>query len=68
VPFLKPLDSEIRVDRASLLPAIVLEVLLARCHSTTGQNFPVADLTGYVIALRLGTDGPAGAVITEWVY
>jgi hypothetical protein len=30
VPFLKPLDREIRADRASLLPAIVLEVLLAR--------------------------------------
>ena len=33
VPFLKPLDREIHVDRASLLPAIVLEVLLARCHN-----------------------------------
>ena len=54
VPFLKPLDSEIRVDRASLLPAIVLEVLLARCHSTTGQNFPVADLTADVNTVLRG--------------
>ena len=45
VPLLKTLDREIRVDRASLLPAIVLEALLARCHSTTGRYFPVADLT-----------------------
>jgi hypothetical protein len=45
VPFLKPLDREIRDDRASLLPAIVLEVLLARCHSTMGKDFPVAEMT-----------------------
>ena len=54
VPFLKPLDSEMRVDRASLLPAIVLEVLLARCHGTTGQNFPVADLTADVNTVLRG--------------
>lgn len=46
VPFLKPLDHEIRVDRASLLAAIVLEVLLARCHSTNGKDFPVTEMTG----------------------
>ena len=46
VALLKPLDSEIRVDHASQLPAIVLEALLARCHSTTGKNYPVSDLTG----------------------
>jgi hypothetical protein len=54
VPFLKPLDSEIRVDRASQLPAIVLEALLARCHSTTGKNFPVSDLTGDVNTVLCG--------------
>jgi hypothetical protein len=48
VSFLKPLDLEIRVDRASLLPAIVLEVLLARCHGTIGKDLPVAELTGDV--------------------
>jgi hypothetical protein len=54
VPFLKLLDSEIRVDRASQLPAIVLEALLARCHSTTGKNFPVGDLTGDVNTILRG--------------
>jgi hypothetical protein len=54
VPFLKPLDSEIRVDRASQLPAIVLEALLARCHSTTGKNFTVGDLTGDVNTILRG--------------
>jgi hypothetical protein len=54
VPLLKTLDREIRVDRASLLPAIVLEALLARCHSTTGKNYPVADLTGDVNTILLG--------------
>ena len=53
VPLLKPQDSELRVDLASQLPAIILEALLARCHTTTGQKFPVADLTGDVnTALR----------------
>jgi hypothetical protein len=46
VSFLKPLDREIRVDRASLLEAIVLEVLLARCHSTNDKDFPVAERRG----------------------
>jgi hypothetical protein len=54
VPLLKPLDKEIRVDRASLLPAIVLEGLLARCHGTTGQHFPVLDLTGDVNTILRG--------------
>jgi len=45
VPLLKPLDTEIRVDRASLLSAIVLEVILARCHTASGKYFPVGDLT-----------------------
>ena len=54
VPLLKTFDREIRVDRASLLPAIVLEVLLARCHSTTGKYFPVADLTGDVNTVLRG--------------
>jgi hypothetical protein len=54
VPLLKTLDREIRVDRASLLPAIVLEALLARCHSTTGKYFPVADLTGDVNTILRG--------------
>jgi hypothetical protein len=57
VPLLKPLDSEIRVDRASLLPAIVLEALLARCHSTTGQQFPVFDLTASVNTIFRGRGG-----------
>jgi hypothetical protein len=54
VPFLKPLDREIRVDRESLLPAIVLEVLLARCHSTNVQDFPVTDMTGDVNSVLCG--------------
>jgi len=45
VPLLKPLDTEIRVDRASLLPAIVLEVILARCHTASGKYFPVGEST-----------------------
>ncbi len=53
VPFLKPLDHEIRVDRASLLPAIVLEVLLARCHSTNDKDFAVTDMTGDVNTILL---------------
>jgi hypothetical protein len=48
VPLLRPLDREIRADRASLLPAIVLEVLLARCHRSTEKDFPVTELTGDV--------------------
>jgi hypothetical protein len=54
VPFLKPLDREIRVDRASLLPAIVLEVLLARCHSTNDVDFPVTEMTGDVNTVLSG--------------
>ncbi len=54
VPFLKPLDREIRVDRASLLEAIVLEALLARCHSTIGKDLPVAELTGDVNTVLRG--------------
>ena len=54
VPFLKPLDREIRADRASLLQAIVLEVLLARCHSANDKDFPVTELTGYVNTVLRG--------------
>ncbi len=54
VPFLKPLDREIRADRASLLQAIVLEVLLARCHSTNDKDFPVTEMTGYVNTVLRG--------------
>jgi hypothetical protein len=54
VTFLKPLDCEILVDRESLLQAIVLEVLLARCHSTNGKDFPVMDMTGNVNTVLLG--------------
>jgi hypothetical protein len=54
VSFLKPLDREIRVDRASLLEAIVLEVLLARCHSTNDKDFPVAEMTRKVSAVLRG--------------
>jgi hypothetical protein len=54
VPFLTPLDREVRVDLASQLPAIVLEALLARCHSTTGQKFPVGDLTADVNTILRG--------------
>jgi hypothetical protein len=41
VPLLKPLDAEIRVDRTSL----ILEVILARCHTASGKYFAVGDLT-----------------------
>lgn len=45
VPLLKPLDAEIRVDRTSLLASIILEVILARCHTASGKYFAVGDLT-----------------------
>ena len=45
VPLLKPLDTEIRVDRTSLLASIILEVILARCHTASGKYFAVIDLT-----------------------
>jgi hypothetical protein len=54
VPLLKTLDREIRVDRTFLLAAIVLEVLLARCHSASGKYFPVTDLTVDVNTLLRG--------------
>ena len=44
VPLLKPADREARVGYASLLTAIVLEVLLARCHTATGKYFAVTDI------------------------
>jgi hypothetical protein len=54
VPFLQPLDREIRVDRASLLQAIVLEVLLARCHGTNGLDYAVSDMTMRVNTVLAG--------------
>ena len=45
VAFLKPLDSQIRVDRASLLASHVLDVLLARCHTPGEMDFPVLEIT-----------------------
>ena len=54
VPFLQPLDGEIRVDRASLLEAIVLEVLLARCHGTHDLDFPVTEMTRGVNTVLFG--------------
>jgi hypothetical protein len=48
------LDREIRADRDSLLPAIVLEVLLARCHSTHDKDFPVTEMTGDVNTVLRG--------------
>ncbi len=39
VSLLKPVDSEIRVSHASLLKAIVLEVLLARCRGPPESTF-----------------------------
>jgi hypothetical protein len=54
LPLLKPVDSEIRVDCALQLSAIVLEGLLARCHTTTGQHFPVFDLTKDVNTILCG--------------
>jgi hypothetical protein len=54
VPFLKTLDYQIRDDRASLLPAIVLEVLLFRCHDPDGPGFHVMEMTMYVNSILLG--------------
>ena len=54
VPFLKPLDREIRADFASLPPAILLEVLLARCHSGNGMDFPVTEITRSVNTVLQG--------------
>jgi hypothetical protein len=58
VPLLKALDREIEVNRASLLPAIVLDALLARCHSATGQYYPVTDLAGDVNTILHGRGEP----------
>jgi hypothetical protein len=44
VALLKPADREVQAGYASLLAAIVLEVLLARCHTATGKYFAVADI------------------------
>ena len=44
VALLKPADREVRVGYASLLSAIVLEVLLAHCHAGTGEYFAVTDV------------------------
>jgi len=41
---LKPADSEVRVECASLFTAIVVEVLLVRCHTATGKYFAVIDV------------------------
>jgi len=54
VSLLKPVDSEIRVGHASLLTAIALEVLLARCHAHTGKYFPVIELTADVNTVLRG--------------
>jgi hypothetical protein len=54
VPLLKPLDAEIRVVRTTLLLAIVLEALLARCHNATGKYFAIGDLTGDVNTILRG--------------
>jgi hypothetical protein len=45
VSLLRPADSGLRVDHASLLPAIGIEVLLARCHTASGKYFPVTDFS-----------------------
>jgi hypothetical protein len=66
VPFLKPVDSEIRVDLASLLASIVLEALLARCHSTTDEKISVEDLTADVNTILRGR-GEVLTVSTESV-
>ena len=58
VPLLKPVDTEIRVGHASLLNAIALEALLARCHSVTGKYFPVVDLTADVNTVLCGRGEP----------
>jgi hypothetical protein len=51
---LKPVDSEIRVSHASLLKAIVLEVLLARCHGATGKYFSVVEVAAGVNTVLRG--------------
>src|SRR6185437_7267049 len=54
LPLLKPFDTEIRVDHASLLTAIALDVLLARCHTVTGKYFPVIELAADVNTVLCG--------------
>ena len=54
VPLLKPVDSEIRVGHASLLTAVGVEALLARCHIHTGKYFPVIELTADVNTVLRG--------------
>jgi len=54
VPLLKPVDREIRVDHTSLLSAITLEVLLARCHTSTGRYVPVVELADDVSTVLRG--------------
>jgi hypothetical protein len=53
VRLLESVDGEIRVSHTSLLLAIVVEALLARCHITTGRYLPVGDLTQYVNSILL---------------
>jgi hypothetical protein len=45
VSLLKPSDNGLRVDHASLLTAMGIEVLLARGHTITGKYFPVTDFS-----------------------
>jgi hypothetical protein len=66
VALLKPADDEIRVDYASLLTSIVLEVLLARCHTATGKYFPVTDICKDVNTV-LGGRGDVTALSPERV-
>ena len=54
VPLLKTFDTQVQLDHASLLPAIVLEGLLARCHATTGRSYPVIDLALDVNTILIG--------------
>ena len=58
VRYLKPQDFEIRAARASLLTAIVLEVLLARCHSATTKSLSVGDMTADTNTILRGRGEP----------
>lgn len=54
IPLLRPRDREIRVDRAALLEAIVLEALLAACHDGHAGSLSVTYITQMINSISAG--------------
>jgi hypothetical protein len=53
LPYLKPHDRQIQVDRSTQLESIVLESLLA-CHDSPPSDMPICDLTMRVNTILFG--------------